>query len=117
MKQTLLLAAALSLLATAAFATSAAPLTGGAVSHDTETISTNAVTIIAANGARKFLQIQNTGTANKIACTLDGSTPVVGGNGIQLGIGGAALYDVYVPTGIVKCIGSASGSVVTVTYQ
>lgn len=111
------LALALSLLSGASFATESAPLTGGPAKHTTETISTSALTVLAANGARKFLQIQNVGAANKLACTLDGTTPVINGNGVQLGVGGAALYDVYVPTGAVKCIGSAAGTVLTVTYQ
>lgn len=117
MKKTILLAAVFALLSGSAYATSGAPLTGGAVSHDTETISTSSVTILAANGARKFLQIQNVGAANKLACTLDGSTPIINSNGVQLGIGGAATYDIYVPTGAIKCIGSASGTIVTVTHQ
>lgn len=108
---------ALALLSGSALATETAPLTSGPAKHLTETISTSAVTLLASNGNRKFLQIQNVGTANKLACTMDGSTPVVNGNGLQLGIGGAALYDVYVPTGAVKCIGSAAGTVLTVTYQ
>ncbi len=107
---------ALSSQAKAELSTGGKVFSGPAV-HDTETISTSAATIIAANGARKFLQIQNVGAANKLACTLDGSTPVVNGNGLQLGVGGAAMYDVYVPTGAVKCIGSAAGTVLTVTYQ
>ena len=111
------LALALSLLSGAAYATSAAPLTGGAATHDTETISTAAVTILPANGARKFLQIQNVGAANKLACTIDGSTPVINGNGVQLSVEAAATYDVFVPTGAVKCIGSATGTVVTVISQ
>ncbi len=85
----------------------------GAVTHDTETISTSAVTILAANGARKFLQIQNVGSANILACTVDGTTPVVGGNGIQLLPYGSVTYDVFVPSGQIKCIGSASGTVLT----
>lgn len=116
MKKILVLAVALSLLSGAALATESAPLTSGAAVHDTETVSTSAVTIIAANGARKFLQIQNVGTYNKLACTIDGSTPVINGNGIQLNAGGAVMFDVFVPTGAVKCIGSASGTVLTVTY-
>lgn len=95
----------------------AIPLRGGAVIHDTKTISTASVTILAANGARKFLQIQNVGAANNLACTLDGTTPVINGNGIQLSIGGSATYDVYVPTGAIKCIGSAAGTKLTVVYQ
>lgn len=117
MKNIFVLAVALSLLSGASYATSPAPLTGGAVAHDTETIGTSSATILSANGARKFLQIQNVGTANKLACTMDGTAPVINGNGLQLGVGGAALYDVYVPTGAVKCIGSSAGTVVTVTYQ
>lgn len=117
MKKIVVVVMALSLLSWPVLATTTAPLTGGSASHSTETISTASVTVLAANPVRRFLQIQNVGSANKLACTVDGSTPVVNGNGIQLSVGGAALYDVYVPNGAVKCIGSASGTVVTVTYN
>jgi len=113
----LYLALSLSLLSGSAFATSPAPLTGGAATHDTETISTAAVTILSANAARKFLQVQNVGAANNLACTIDGTTPVINGNGIQLSTGGSATYDVYVPTGALKCIGSAAGTVLTAVSQ
>lgn len=89
----------------------------GAVTHDTQTISTSVVTLLAANDTRKFLQIQNVGAANNLACTLDGSTPVISGNGVQLGINGSVTYDAFVPTGTIKCIGSASGTILTVTYK
>ena len=123
MKNVLALALLLLIMPSVCFATSAAPLSGGAAVHETITIGTAAVTAIPQDGARKFLQIQNTtnGT-NGLACTLDGTTPVIGGNGIQLagvtgGAGGSATYDAYVPTGAIKCIGSASGTVLTVLYQ
>lgn len=123
MRKILYAALLISLVPSICFATSPAPLSGGAAVHETVTIGTVAVTALAQDGARKFLQIQNTtnGT-NGLACTIDGSTPVIGGNGIQLagvagGAGGSATYDSYVPTGAVKCIGSASGTVYTILYQ
>lgn len=117
MNKIIILAAVFSLLSGSAFATETAPLTSGPAKHLTETISTSAVTLLASNGNRKFLQIQNTSVANNLACTLDGSTPAINGNGIQLLPSGSATYDVYVPSGSVKCIGSAASTTLTITHN
>lgn len=113
MKRIATLAFCLSVLPGICFATDSAPLTGGLALHFTGTIGTSAVTVIPADGARKFLQIQNVGAANTMACTVDGTTPVINGNGVQMTPYGSVTYDVFVPTGGVKCIGSAAGTVYT----
>ena len=100
-----------------------APLTSGAAVHLTSTtLGTTQSTVLATDRTRGFLQIQNVGTnTNILACTLDGTAPVVGGNGIQLsgvvsGAGGSATYDTFVPNGPVICIGSGSGTGYVITY-
>ena len=96
-----------------------APLTGGATSGVySTTLGTSSVTVLAADNARKFLQIQNITSAgsNILACTTDGTAPVVNGNGIQLSQYGSATFDVYVPSGAVKCIGSAANTAYYVQY-
>lgn len=100
------------------------PLTIGPVVHaSASNLSTTPVTILSSDATRGFLQIQNISlNTNVLACTLDGSVPSVGGNGIQLGgvatgAGGVLIYDVFVPNGVVKCVGSASSTGYTVTYM
>ena len=108
--------------ASLAFATEPAPLTSGAAVHLTGTVGTMAATILNSDGARKYLQIQNVGSnTNVLACTIDGTTPAVAGNGIQLsGVSGGAgqtqIFNVFVPTGAVNCIGSASSTGYVVTF-
>ena len=94
-----------------------APLTHGAAIHLTSlTLGTTPALVIAADANRGFLQIQNVGSANNLACTLDGTVPAVNGNGIQLTPQSAVFYDVFVPTGAINCVGSASSTAYTVTY-
>ena len=110
---------ALILLSAPAWATDVAPLTGGATSGVySTTLGTSSVKVLAADNARQFLQIQNITSAstNILACTADGTAPVVNGNGIQLSQYGSATFDVYVPTGAVQCIGSAANTAYYVHY-
>jgi len=94
-----------------------APLTSGAAIHLTSTtLGTSQATVLAADANRGFLQIQNVGSANTLACTIDGTAPVVNGNGIQLLPLSAVFYDTFVPTGALICIGSAASTAYTVTY-
>lgn len=68
---------------------------------------------LAANSVRQFLQIVNNSSvasANTLAFTLDGTTPVINGNGITLLPGGNATYDTFVPLGAVTVIGSATNT-------
>ena len=101
-----------------AHATDPAPLTGGATSGTYGiALGTSAQTILPADGARKFLEIQNTTAAtNILACTLDGTTPSVNANGISLQPYQIRTYDTYVPTGALKCIGSAGSTGYYVNY-
>jgi hypothetical protein len=63
---------------------------------------------------RGFLQIENPSASASLAFTLDGSTPVVNGNGITLGPLGSATYDTWVPQGAVTMIGSGSSTPFTI---
>ena len=106
-----------------AFATEPAPLTGGAVSMLYLLTGTGTpVTALPADGARKFLMIQNVGAnTNGLACTIDGSTPAIAANGLQLvgvasGAGQSFKFDEFVPTGAVTCIGSSSSTGIEITY-
>ena len=94
------------------------PLTGGAtIGTSSVSLGTSAVQILASDAHRGFIQIQNTTSgANTLACTIDGSTPVINGNGIQLGKYGSATFDVFVPTGAVQCVGSAANTAYYVQY-
>lgn len=94
-----------------------APLTSGAAIHLTATnLGTTQATVLASDTNRGFLQIQNVGSSNNLACTLDGTAPVINGNGIQLSPLSAVFYDTFVPTGAVTCIGSAASTAYSVTY-
>lgn len=106
------------LLAFPALATEPAPLTSGlTISNWGIALGTSSQTIIPADGARKFLEIQNTTAAtNNLACTLDGTTPAINGAGLQLAPGQIHSYESFVPTGVVKCIGSASSTAYNVNY-
>lgn len=112
-----LLAAIISPAAT--WATEHGPLVGGAtLTTSGVALGTSAVTIIPADGARQFLQIQNiTAATNTMACTIDGSVPVINANGVQLAPSGAVItFDTFVPTGALKCIGSATSTAYTANY-
>lgn len=123
MRKLLSLAAFLSLfashpaLATGAFDT---PLTGGPCSMvKSGTVGTAAVVEVPAivpGVKRGFLQIQNPTASGgaSIAYTLDGSAPVVNGNGFTLFPGGSATYDTWVPQGAVTIIGSGAGTAFSV---
>jgi len=113
---------ALLLFVSPAGATPKAPLSSVQTIDITGSVTTGAVVILTKDLARQFLQIQNvTQGTNNLACTTDGSTPAIGGHGVQLagvasGAGGAVLYDVNVPLGAVTCIGSASSTLYTISY-
>jgi len=113
-----------SVLSFPSYATQAPPLSRDGTTYVSATnLSTSAVVLLAADGARKFLQIQNISTnSNTLACTVDGTTPVVGSVGAQLvgsttGAGGSWTFDVFVPTGAVTCIGSAASTGYFISYD
>lgn len=99
------------------------PLTGGPVIHLSGTVGTAAAAVLVADLTRGFLQIQNVGlNTNVLSCTLDSSTPTIGGNGIQLGgvatgAGQNVMYSGFVPNGALACIGSGASTGYTVTYM
>lgn len=95
------------------------PLTGGSITTTSSVaLGTASVTVLPTDGARGFLQIQNiTAATNTMACTIDGSTPAVNANGLQMAASGPPItYDTFVPTGALKCIGSATSTAYTVNY-
>jgi len=92
-----------------------APLTGGGCVESSGTVGTGATVELAAptNGqVRQFLRVENPAATggNSIAFTVDGSTPVVNGQGVTLYPGGNALFDTWVPQGAVTIIGGGAGS-------
>lgn len=105
-------------------ATEVAPLTSGdTLTLSGVTLGNSSVTLLPSDNSRGFLSIQNISTnSNTMACTVDGTVPSVGVNGVQLsgsstGAGGAVFYDVFVPRGSVKCIGSASSTGYNIQYK
>lgn len=99
-----------------------APLTSGNTPYLSGNVGTSPIVILAKDLTRGFLQIQNVSlNTNSLTCTIDGSTPSVGSNGITLGgvatgAGGSAFFDTFVPTGPVTCVGSSSGTAFTISY-
>lgn len=92
-------------------------LTRGPVTTVSGTVGTAATVALAANTSRQFLQIQCTHATNNLQYTLDGSTPVVAGQGNFLATaGGSATYDIFVPTGTVTVIGSSAGTTYTINW-
>lgn len=81
------------------------------------TIGTAATTILSSasvagpytNGSRQYLKIHNPNATAVLAYTIDGSTPVVNGNGFTLGPLGEHEYDSRCPQGAVTLIGSTAG--------
>lgn len=94
-------------------------LTKSGVTQTSGTVGTAAAAAISAAtfNARNFLMIQNVDSSKFIAYTLDGTDPVIYGNGFTLGPLGSAMFDVFVPTGPVRVIGSADGAAYTVAYS
>lgn len=89
-------------------------LTRGVVTETSSTVSTAAAAGVSADVGREFLQIINNHQTNSLAYTLDGSNPVINGNGVTLFAGGSSTYDTFVPTGAVRVIGSGSGTGYTI---
>lgn len=93
------------------------PMTSGAAQQVFSTnLSTSPVTILTSDKSRGFLQIVNNSASNSMACSVDGSTPSINGNGVTLLAGGSATYDAFVPTGAVVCIGSGASTAYNVNY-
>jgi hypothetical protein len=91
-------------------------ITRGLTTTISSTIGTSSAVALAANKATNFLQIQNTSSTNSLAYTLDGTTPVINGNGNTLSPLGSSTFDVYVPTGVNTVVGSAANTSYTIVY-
>lgn len=63
---------------------------------------------------RQFLHIHNPSITASLAFTLDGTSPVVNGQGDTLLPGGTATFEIKVPQGILTLIASASSSPYTI---
>ena len=67
--------------------------------------------VLPLNGNRRFLQIENIGSAN-VGVNISGGTAAIGGVGtITLVPTGSATYDEYVPQNAVNVIGTAGQSI------
>lgn len=87
--------------------------TGTPTGVSSTTLGTTPVVALAVNTSRQFFQIVNNSTTvstNTLAYTLDGTTPVVNGNGVTLNPGGNATYDTFCPVGAVTVVGSAAST-------
>jgi hypothetical protein len=82
------------------------------------TVSTSAVTAIAAGLATNWVDIENVSTnGNTCGFTFDGSTPVIGAAGtFTLLPYGTKTYDKRIPTAKLQIIGSAASTAVTIKY-
>ncbi len=91
-------------------------LTRALVTQVSATIGTSATDVLAANTSRNYLRIFNPSAAASIAYTLDGTDPVVNGNGITLGPLGASSDDIFVPVNKVRMIASAGATPYTILW-
>lgn len=79
------------------------------------TVGTTAVKMLNAASNRQFLMIHNASTANKIAFTLNGSTPALNAQGsITLLPEGSIVFDKVVPLNEVNVIAGGANTPVTV---
>lgn len=104
------------LLVSPAWATPKAPVSSGQVVDLSVTIGTTSTLVLPADNARGHLAIVNNSSTNSIACTKDGSIPVINGNGITLLPSGADTNDVFVPLGAITCIASGASTVINLEY-
>jgi hypothetical protein len=82
-------------------------ITRGAGTMVSSTVGTTATaTAVISNTGRNFLQIQNVHASQSLAYTLDGTAPVINGNGFTLTPSQTSTFDVWVPTGLVTVVGS-----------
>lgn len=79
-------------------------------------VGTSATTVLAANTSRNYLRIFNPSASASIAYTIDGTDPVVNGNGITLGPLGAASDDIFVPVNSIRMIASAANTPYTIVW-
>lgn len=57
---------------------------------------------------RQLLEIHNPGNSTQLAFTLDGTTPVINGNGFQVYQGSEYKYEIKVPPGPLTLIGNGA---------
>lgn len=92
--------------------------TRGPVTTVSSTVGTSATVALTANGSRNFFQIQCTHATNTLQYTMDGSTPVMNGQGSYLAAaGGSATYSSFIPTGPITVIGSGAGTTFTINWM
>lgn len=71
--------------------------------------------LLAANPIRQFLEIHNPNASNKIAYSFGSSAALNAAGSYTLAAGATATYDIFVPTGAVQVIGTASDKVTCTT--
>lgn len=82
------------------------------------TVGVTAVQILAAAVNRKILlQLHNPSNSSFLACTLDGTTPVVNGAGYTVAPLATFVLDTVVPQGPLTLIASGASSPYTITYM
>lgn len=83
-----------------------------------QTISTSAVTLIAAGTATNWVVLQNCSQSGQVlGYTFDGSTPVIGAAGTFLLVPyGSDRWSQRIPTAKLQAIGSASSTIATCKY-
>ena len=67
--------------------------------------------------SRKYLIIHNPSSSASLAITMDGTTPVVGSNGIVLFPGGTFTSDQYTMNGTLSMISSVASSSATLYWR
>ena len=78
--------------------------------------TTAAPTAVISNPGRNFLFIENVHASQSLAFTLDGTTPVINGNGFTLGPLGSVTFDIFCPTGLVTVIGSGASTAYSIFW-
>lgn len=88
------------------------------MTHSNAAITDTASTVLAAQGQRDFLLIQNIG-ANEVWITLDGTTPVADQDIMLAASGnGILLLDYIVPTEAIKAVcSSGETSTLSIVYH
>lgn len=90
-------------------------LTRGLMVDNSTTITTASTQVLSTDTFRGFLLIYNPNATNTFACNLNGGTALINGvSNVNFPVGAALILDASVPTGPITCIGSGSGTLVTI---
>jgi len=92
------------------------PAVNGAFAHTAQTVTSASAQMLAANGFRRYLLIQNNDASGDIFVRLDG-TAATATTGIKLGPGASYECQGFVPTGAVTAIGSIASNANVLTVE